>query len=155
MTAALENAQFGRNAPDGQDLQLPAGLRVELDGIDDLPPVVASQRSLVFVFTNLLENSCAAMDGTGTIRISGTASAHWVELEVSDDGPGIPPELHERIFEFGLADRNGNPGARLGFGLWWVRTLLVRMGGMVTVASDGEGGTSFRLKLPRAEVPGV
>jgi signal transduction histidine kinase len=153
--AALENAQLGQDASDRQDGQPAAGLHVELDGIDDLPPVVASQRSLVFVFTNLLENSCAAMHGAGTVRIVGTASSQWVELEVSDDGPGIPPDLHERIFEFGLADRNANPGARLGFGLWWVRTLLVRMGGMVTVMSDGEGGTSFRLKLPRAEVQGV
>jgi GAF domain-containing protein len=136
------------------DVRFPAELRVELAGIEELPPVVASRRSLVFVFTNLLENSCAAMQGTGMIRIAGTASSQWVELEVTDDGPGIPPELHERIFEFGLADRNAQYSARLGFGLWWVKTLLVRMGGLVTVVSDGEGGTSFRLRLPRAEAPG-
>jgi signal transduction histidine kinase len=39
----------------------------------------------------------------------------------------------------------------LGFGLWWVKTLIVRLGGSVSVESDGHRGTTFRLRLPRAQ----
>ncbi len=154
VSTALQDARFLGDGQPPADARLPTGLRVELDGIDNLPPVVASRRSLVFVFTNLLENAAAAMEGVGTIRIVGTASGDCVDLEVIDDGPGIPADLHKRIFELGLADRDVHHGVRLGFGLWWVKTLLMRLGGTVTVASDGERGTSFHLKLPRAEVVG-
>jgi GAF domain-containing protein len=136
-----------------EDTRVSAGLQVALAGLDDLPPVVASERSLIFVFANLLENSRAAMQGMGTIHIAGTASSHWVEVEITDDGPGISPDLHERIFEFNTGEPDAQQSGRLGFGLWWVKTLMVRLGGTVSVASDGVSGTSFRLKLPRAGWP--
>jgi signal transduction histidine kinase len=41
-----------------------------------------------------------------------------------------------------------HPG-KLGFGLWWVKTLMTRLGGSVVVESDGNHGTTFRLRLPR------
>jgi signal transduction histidine kinase len=60
--------------------------------------------------------------------------------------------MHDSIFEF---DAFSGPGAgrqgSLGFGLWWVKTLLMRLGGSVTVRSDGISGTTFRLRIPRAE----
>ena len=67
---------------------------------------------------------------------------------VSDDGPGIPPEMRTRIFEFGESGRRRGGNGRLGFGLWWVKTLITRLGGTVTVESDGKNGTTFRLRLP-------
>jgi len=114
-----------------------------------LPPVNASQRSLTFVFTNLLENAMVAMQGQGTITIRGYADETWVELVVEDDGPGIPVEMHERIFEFAPAGQAPSRSGNLGFGLWWVKTLMVRLGGTVRVESDGHRGTRFRLSLPR------
>ena len=86
-------------------------------------------------------------------RRSGSASraAHdgRVEVTVSDDGPGIPPELHGRIFEFDFSGKSSR--LSIGFGLWWVKTLMARLGGSVGVESDGEHGTTFRLRLPCAE----
>ena len=61
---------------------------------------------------------------------------------MSDNGPGIPPELHERIFDFNFSGRQAHAG-KLGFGLWWVKTLMARFGGSVTVDSDGQHGTTF------------
>jgi signal transduction histidine kinase len=129
---------------------LPEGVRVEIEELDDLPAVVAGQRSLTLVFTNLLENAAKAMGGAGAVIIRGAAHDGWVEVTVSDDGPGIPPELHDRIFEF---DFSGGESSRLsiGFGLWWVKTLMTRLGGSVGVESDGEHGATFRLRLPCAE----
>ncbi len=137
------------------DVHLPEGVRVTRGELEGLPQVVASQRSLVFVFTNLLENAMVAMQGQGTIRIDGQATGSWVELTVTDDGPGIPAELHERIFEFGLPAHTSSRNDKLGFGLWWVKSLLMRLGGSVCVESDGTHGTTFRLRLPQVEATDV
>jgi signal transduction histidine kinase len=66
---------------------------------------------------------------------------------VRDTGPGIPAELHDRIFELNFSSQSGGR-SNLGFGLWWVKTLMARLGGAVSVESDGRSGTTFRLKLP-------
>lgn len=128
--------------------ELPEGVRVECQ-LDHLPAVVAGQQSLTLVFTNLLENAAEAMGGVGAVVIRGTARDGWVEVAVSDDGPGIPPELHDRIFEFDFSAKASPPS--IGFGLWWVKTLMARLGGSVSVESDGHHGTTFRLRLPCAE----
>jgi len=133
------------------NVQLPEGIRVDLVSLEDLPPVVASQRSLAFVFTNLLNNAITAMEGSGTIAIRGQTAGPWVEVIVEDNGPGIPQRLHERIFEFDPPTRNLWRNGKLGFGLWWVRTLMMRLGGAISVESEERGGTRFLLRLPRPE----
>ncbi|NLF01870.1 MAG: GAF domain-containing protein [Anaerolineales bacterium] len=133
--------------------RLPADVTIHLGGLEQLPPVVAGQRVLALVFANLLSNAAEAMQGVGTVEIGGTADGAWVEIYVTDTGPGIPPELHERIFELNDASRSSTRPGRLGFGLWWVKTLMARLGGSVGVESDGAHGTTFRLRLPQAQEP--
>jgi sensor histidine kinase regulating citrate/malate metabolism len=87
------------------------------------------------------------MNGSGSIVIQGTHSSESVEIAVTDSGPGINPELQNQIFELNFSRAGAQPG-KLGFGLWWVKTLMTRLGGSVTVESDGTHGTTFRLKLP-------
>lgn len=128
---------------------LPPGIDVELVGLDGLPAVLAGQQSLALVFANLLGNAADAMEGLGKIKIEGRANDDTVEVAVADDGPGISPELHERIFEFSYSGRNHGRTGKLGFGLWWVRTVMVRLGGSVSVSSDGRNGSTFGLWLPR------
>ncbi len=128
---------------------LPEGVQVQIDGLEDLPVVAAGERGLAMMFGNMLENAAEAMGGEGVVTIEGAASADWVEITVSDDGPGIPPELHETIFEFNFSGRRSSRPS-IGFGLWWVKTLMARLGGSVAVESDGAHGTTFRLRLPRA-----
>jgi len=149
--APVDVAAFALAAVDAATL--PEGVHVEINGLADLPPVIAGKQSLTLVFTNLLENATEAMGGEGTVTIEGTASGEWVEIAVSDDGPGIPPELHEEIFEFNFSRRKSSRPS-MGFGLWWVKTLMARLGGSVTVESDGVHGTTFRLRLPRAQEGG-
>ena len=132
-------------------LQLPEGIHVDLVLLGDLPPVVASQRSLAFVFTNLLNNAITAMEGLGTIVVRGQTTGPWVEVIVEDNGPGIPQHLHERIFEFDPPTRNSGRNGKLGFGLWWVKTLMMRLGGTISVESKEGGGTRFLLRLPCLE----
>jgi signal transduction histidine kinase/putative methionine-R-sulfoxide reductase with GAF domain len=122
---------------------------VRVEGLDDLPSVAAAQQNLVLVFTNLFENADHAMQGKGRILVQGNQRGNWVEVSVSDSGPGIPPEIHNRIFELSYSGSTGasQPG-KLGFGLWWVKTQIVRLGGTVSVESDGLQGTTFRIRLP-------
>ncbi len=132
-----------------QAAHLPEQVTLETQGLERLPAVLAGQESLVLVILNLLQNAADAMGGRGRIVISGAAQAEFVELAVSDSGPGIAPELQDKIFEFNFSGRKA--AGKLGFGLWWVKTLMARLGGSVTVESDGRRGTTFRLRLPRPE----
>jgi signal transduction histidine kinase len=130
-------------------IRVPDEIQIETEGLEDLPTVMAGGQSLAFVFRNLIENAIAAMNGTGLIRIQGTALPEYVEISVVDNGSGIAPELQDQIFELNFS-RTAHPG-KLGFGLWWVKTLMTRLGGSVTVESDGNHGATFRLRLPIAE----
>ena len=131
-------------------VQIPPTIQIETEGLEHLPPVTAGKQSLIFVFRNLIENALAAMNGTGLIRIQGSHLSQSVEISLADSGPGIPAELHNQIFELNFSRTGSQPG-KLGFGLWWVKTLMTRLGGSVTVESDGYHGTIFRLRLPAAE----
>jgi signal transduction histidine kinase len=134
--------------------ELGEGISVQLRALDKLPPVSATEQGLSFVFTNLLENAARAMDGHGCVTIYSSVDSQHVIIAVRDNGPGIAPELHDRIFEFSFSGRGPGSTGKLGFGLWWVKTLMMRLGGAVTVESDGRSGTTFRLRIPRAERSG-
>lgn len=133
---------------------LPESVEVLVEGLESLPPVQAGPQRLGLVFANLLENASDAMGGKGRVVIRGWVQGSQVQVMVSDNGPGITPEFHDRIFEFNYSARPGgrstaHPG-KLGFGLWWVKSLMARFGGSVTVESDGKTGTTFLLTLPLA-----
>jgi len=131
--------------------QLSSLLQVEVEGLDELPMVVAGGQSLTFVFKNLIENANAAMNGNGNMKIHGHAGHKWIKVSVIDNGPGISPDLHNQIFELNFSGRAGSHPGKLGFGLWWVKTLMTRLGGSVVVESDGQHGATFVLRLPRME----
>lgn len=133
-------------------VQVPPKVQIETKGLEDLPTVIAGGQSLTFVFRNLIENAIAAMHGNGLILIHGLSRGDWVEISITDSGPGISPKLHNQIFELNFSGRTGVHPGKLGFGLWWVKTLMSRLGGSVVVESDGEHGTTFRLRLPSVDV---
>jgi len=128
-------------------VQTPAEIQIETNGLDNLPAVTAGGQSLTFVFRNLIENAISAMNGHGVIVIQGASNPQWVEIAITDSGPGIAPEYQDQIFELNFSRTGMHPG-KLGFGLWWVKTLMTRLGGSVSVESDGNHGTTFRLRLP-------
>ena len=129
---------------------LPPTLRVHVAALEDLPPVMAGRQSLTLVFVNLIQNAVEAMEGEGELHITGRRVGDGVEIRVRDSGPGIPRELQDRIFDFAVSPRRGTKPHKLGFGLWWVKTLMARLGGSVQVESAPGRGTTFILRLPQA-----
>ena len=128
-------------------VHVPAKVKIEMRDVEALPAVIAGRQSLRFVFRNLIENATTAMNGSGSIFVQGIAVPAGVEISITDSGPGIAPEIHNQIFELNFSRTGTQPG-KLGFGLWWVKILMTRLGGSVTVESDGTAGTTFRLRLP-------
>lgn len=103
------------------------------------------------IVVNLLNNSSQAMSGRGSIRLSLRPHASGMyEAIVEDDGPGIPAEEQERIFEryYRGSGKKLTVGG-LGLGLTYSRMLAVALGGSLTLLHSSPQGTAFRLLLPK------
>jgi signal transduction histidine kinase len=125
--------------------KLKAGIEVERDYEPGLPAIEALGSELNQVWTNLLDNAIDAMDGHGRIRIHAFARDADLVVEICDDGPGMPPEVRERIFEPFYTTKP--PGSGTGLGLHIAHNVVGRHGGRVEVRSR-PGETCFEVVLP-------
>jgi len=129
-----------------------APLRVRTVIRPDLPEVLADPVQLDQALTNLLENAIRFSPPGGEIVIT---LARWhdaVQVSVSDQGPGIPLEDRERVFE-AFYRRDAGPGrAGSGLGLAIVRAIAVAHGGKAWVEGSPTGGTVVTMELPAAPV---
>lgn len=109
--------------------------------------VVARTRDLEFILLNLLLNAVDATDGRGTVAVTATTSNGKVVIEVRDDGPGVPRDLVDRVFEpyFTTKGSMGN-----GVGLAVARAIAHSYDGDLTLVGPGPGA-AFRVLLPSAE----
>jgi signal transduction histidine kinase len=84
----------------------------------DLPPLVADADRLNQVFSNLVDNALKYTPPGGLVTVRARPVEGWIEVEVTDNGPGIPPDELERIFErFYQTDKARSGGNRRGVGL--------------------------------------
>jgi signal transduction histidine kinase len=99
---------------------------------------------------NLLDNAVRLAPEGSEIVASCGAIGSWAWMAVSDQGPGIPEEVHERIFErsWGAADLHDRTRRRSGLGLAIVRQVMAGHGGLVTIRSSAGSGSTFALWLP-------
>ncbi len=109
----------------------------------ELPPARARSGELKEVIINLLENARAALDAEGTVLVRAYQADGRIELEVHDNGPGIPPELLPRIFEPHFSMRSTGTG----LGLPIVRRIVESWGGTVTAESEPGHGTTVRVRM--------
>jgi PAS domain S-box-containing protein len=120
---------------------------VSVDGTIPAVEVLADDM-LESVFRNLLNNAITHNDKEiPEIDVSGTADDETVTVRVADNGPGIPDNQQERIFEKGekALDSDGT-----GLGLYLVRTLTDRYGGDISVEENEPDGSVFVVELPRS-----
>jgi PAS domain S-box-containing protein len=118
-------------------------VRVEVDG--SAPAVMADTKLLNIVLLNLLLNAVHAMQQQGTIHVSVSADDHTCRIAVADMGPGIPPDMRERIFTpFFTTKSRGT-----GLGLSTAKRLIEAHHGRMYVECPPGGGTIVTIELPR------
>lgn len=114
-----------------------------------LPHAISDRAALEQIVGNLLDNAVKYLSAErpGEIVVRGQSTGAMVQLEVEDNGRGIAPSDQQRIFDlFRRAGEQNLPGE--GIGLAHVRILVRRLGGEITVISDGTSGSIFSLSLP-------
>ena len=129
----------------------PPAANIEIQG--PLPVVLANHAGLTQCFSNLLNNAVkfVAPRQKPRVRVRAETQDSTVRLWFEDNGIGIPPEMHERIF--GMFQRLSRDYEGTGIGLALVRKVMDRMGGKVGVESESGGGSRFWLELRTAETP--
>jgi signal transduction histidine kinase len=117
--------------------------------IEPLPDIVSDRLALEQIFSNLIDNALKYLKPgvPGDILIKGRTKLGFAIFEVTDNGRGIDPRDHQRIFDlFRRAGTQDKPGQ--GIGLAHVRTLVRRLGGTMSVASELGSGSTFTITLP-------
>lgn len=118
-------------------------------------PALADETRLRQVVTNLLGNAVTHTPAGTPVRVGVGSLGDETVLEIADEGPGIAPEMRDRIFErFYRADSSrtrGTGGAGLGLAI--VRSLVTAHEGRVEVDSERGQGATFRILLPRLAEP--
>jgi PAS domain S-box-containing protein len=118
------------------------GLSVKVEGT--APPVLADAELLKIVFHNLLINGAHAMGGTGELRVLLAASNGTCSVTFTDQGPGIPAEIREKIFApFFTTKARGT-----GLGLPTAKRLVEAQFGSISIECPPTGGTTVIVQLP-------
>lgn len=113
---------------------------------EGLPPVCGHAGELNQVWTNLLDNAIDAVEGRGKIGVRASRENGRVLVEISDDGPGIPEEVQDRMFEPFFTTKDVGSGTGLGLDISR-RVVVDDHGGDIRVESR-PGETRFEVRLP-------
>ncbi len=115
---------------------------------ENLPRVWVDTDMIGRVLTNLLENAVKHTPAGSTIYLGARLEGNQVIMWVQDNGPGIPPDERERIFDkFSRLHGRGGPKG-LGLGLAFCRLAVEAHGGQIWVDDGPEGGSNFKFTLP-------
>ncbi|MEG3087445.1 sensor histidine kinase [Sphingomonas sp. PB4P5] len=123
------------------------GATLSIEGT--LPDLVTDRLAIEQIFSNLIENAVKYLQPgrPGLIVVRGQRTGARVSFEIEDNGRGIGPADHTRVFDlFRRAGNQDQPGE--GIGLAHVRALAYRLGGVIDVSSELGKGATFRLNLP-------
>lgn len=132
-------------------------LSAEIQGItltlvldDDLPIVMADRVMVESALGNLLDNAVKFSEANSAVNVALRAEGRNVLFSVSDSGPGIAAEDHDRIFERSIrVVKQGQKRVRgSGLGLYIVKSVALRHGGAVWVESQPGEGSTFYMRLP-------
>jgi two-component sensor histidine kinase len=126
-----------------------AGVELELDIPAHLPPIKGNETLLAWALENVVKNALDALAGRGgRIIIQATKrDPEWLILRIHDTGPGVDPEIRERIFEPGVTTKSGG----WGVGLALSRRIVEGVhGGRIELLDGRDGGATFQVRLPSA-----
>ena len=153
--------------------QLPAGISLSLDIADDIS-ILADKQRIQQAFLNLLKNAIEAIGEEGNVFIRGkrhravdkteettelynylqyrgkcTFGGDTIDIEIHDDGPGIPPEIVQKIFDPFFSTKDVGKGSGLGLSI--VYEIIEEHDGCIAVKSEVGKGTTFLMSLPTKE----
>jgi two-component system, OmpR family, sensor histidine kinase KdpD len=132
-----------------------AGSAVAVDMPIKPPAVWADPGLLERALANLMDNAQAASPPGQAVRVQAGTVGDRVEIRVIDQGPGLPADRRQQIFQPGSpAQRHGEGAGGLGLGLTIVKNFTEAMDGDLTVEDTPGGGATFVLSLPRADSVG-
>jgi len=154
---AREFADFGR-LPEGPQSEIdlaelleelgrtgvPDGVKVRLTANGGPRTLLGHYDPLRRAFANLLRNACEAMKGEGAIDVTVTGDGRGIAVTIADHGPGIPPDLRQRVFEpYFTTKADGT-----GLGLALVRQTLEAHRGTIALTDTPGGGATFAIVFP-------
>ena len=119
-----------------------ANVKVSSEVDDELPQIYGVEGQIQQVLVNLITNACDAMEeGEGRLRIEAHAVSDLVQLAISDNGPGIPPDEHDKIFEPFYTSKAEGKGTGLGLSI--VKNIITNHNGTIYVQESSGGGVTF------------
>jgi PAS domain S-box-containing protein len=124
-----------------------AGVTLTMCLGENLPGIAADPHLVGQVLVNLIVNAGQALEqvkGLKEVEVSTSAENHHVVVVVADSGPGVPPEVVDRIFDPFYTTREGG----YGIGLAFSRRIVAEHGGSIVVATSRWGGAAFKVTLP-------
>ena len=127
------------------------GIQVSVEMPPDLPPVHARPQRLQQVLLNLMTNAKDALLEAPNVQsravsLQASAAEGGVELAVADNGPGLPGDLHEKVFEPFITTKRARGGTGLGLAI--SRSIVEGYGGTLEATSAAGEGTTFSVWLP-------
>lgn len=134
---------------------------VEMDLAEELPSISVHREQLQQVLLNLVINACHAIKARqasdpsferGHIRVSVAPAEDGVDLEIADDGCGIPEEARDRVFHPFFTTKPPGVGTGQGLAIAWT-VVVERHGGHLDFESEVGTGTTFRIHLPSTPRP--
>jgi len=112
--------------------------------------ILASPERIAQIFENILDNAISFSEEYGTVELDLEQQDGRAVIRISDNGPGIPAEHREKIFErfFSFRQRNGSENRHTGLGLSIVKVIVDSYQGTISVYNRTDGGACFEIALP-------
>lgn len=128
-------------------------VNLSLEIEDGMPPYRANRFLVERMLINLVENSAKYTPADGSVSVRASAQNDSLRIEIEDNGIGIPPEHHERIFErFYRVDKNRSREiGGTGLGLSIVKHIVIQHGGTIALRSTEGEGSTFTVELPHRD----
>lgn len=131
-----------------QTLARTRDVRIDTTVAPDLPPISVDRQMIDRVIANLLSNALKFSPRNSRVRLTLDRRGNEVLLAVADQGPGIAPEEHPKLFQsYSQVARTARKDST-GLGLFIIKTIVEAHGGRVGVRCPPEGGSVFEVRLP-------